>query len=274
MKGWSTTLFKITLSVMAIAITEQGLAAQPLVGEVEQIAGDAPLKWSKPFQGEANDLMIEFTRAMKGKDAQANTKELMHGVSTLSFLPEGLMLTRQDNAKLLVLKTSVEGKKMVDDWETAQRNAEKQFGPNGRAFLASIEEVRQDGDRLEIHRAGRGELLVELGKKKLHHAFDLKAIRFSNIGFEMGEIKGHPALMDLTGVTVLVNAPGFTLPVEVKQFCKWKKPSGEMDVTVGVKTPVPGAIRTILFLPRICQFHFVMPKKPEDNESAKEAKSN
>lgn len=226
------------------------------------------LKWQRPFEGECSDMMIEFTRAMKGKDAKSNTKELMHGVTEMTFLEQGLMFTRSDEERLLILKSSQEGKRLTDDWEKARTNAEKQFGPSGKEFLASIASIKQDGDRIEINRTGKRELLVELGRRKLHHAFDLKAIRFSNINFEMGRINGHPALMDLNGVTVLINAPGFTLPVQVKQFCKWKKPGGEMDVTVGVKTPIPGAIRTLLFLPRICHFHFVMPKKPDDNDDA------
>ncbi len=259
-------------SLLSFAIL---LLAQPYAhcsdSAVEEISATQEPKWNKPFEGEATDMMMEFTRAMKGKAAKESTRELMRGVIELTFLEEGLMFTRCDNERLLILKNSEEGKRLTEDWDKAQKNAEKQFGPSGKEFLAGIKSIKQDNNRIEINRCGKGDLLVDLGKKKLHHAFDLKAIRFSKINFEMGTINGHPALLDLNGVTVLINAPGFTLPVQVKQFCKWKKSTGELDVTVGVKTPIPGAIRTLLFLPRICQFHFSMPKKPdEDNDKTPE----
>jgi hypothetical protein len=256
--------------VLSLALTA---AVTPLSGncssaESVEVVSGKELKWSKPLCGDATDMMEVFTHAMKGKPTKEGTKELMHGVTELTFEEEGLMFKRADNARLLLLKTSEEGEKLTKEWDKAQRNAEKQFGPSGKEFLQSIQTIKQSGDRIEIVRTGKPELLVDLGKKKLHHAFDLKAIRFSGINFALGEIKGHPALMDLNGVTVLINAPGFTLPVQVKQFCKWKKTSGETEVTVGVKPPLPGAIRALLFLPKVVQFHFIMPKKPEDQEDA------
>ncbi|MBY0548660.1 MAG: hypothetical protein K2W95_15420 [Candidatus Obscuribacterales bacterium] len=234
--------------------------------DLEVIQGSKDAKWQTPLPGQKTDSLLVFTRAITGKETKESTNELLNGVTEMSFLDEGLMFTRSDNARLLIAKTSDEGAVLTQDWEKAKRNAEKQFGPSGRAFLSSIQSIRRQGDRIAVVRTDE-ELLVELGQRKLHKAFDLKAIRFGSINFTLGQIQGKPALTDIDGVTVLVNAPGLTIPVHVKQFCKWKKPSGETDITVGIKTPVPGAVRAMLFLPKVVSFHFVMPKKKEDQES-------
>lgn len=249
--------------IMAATISPPTAAADP---NVEVIQGSKTAKWQTPLPEQKTDSLLVFTRAITGKETKECTNELLNGVTEMSFLDEGLLFTRSDNARLLIAKTSDEGAELTQDWEKAKRNAEKQFGPSGRAFLSSIQSIRRKGDRIAVVRSDEN-MLVELGQRKLHKAFDLKAIKFGSIDFTLGQIQGKPALTDIDGVTVLVNAPGLTIPVHVKQFCKWKKPSGETDITVGIKTPVPGALRAILFLPKVMSFHFVMPKKKDDQES-------
>lgn len=241
------------------------------VAEVEVITGEQDAKWRNSLTLPGGDSLLNFTKAVSGKDTKQSTRDLLNGVIEVNFLDEGLMFKRCDNAQLLISRHSKEGEKLEQDWEKAKRNAEKQFGSSGRAFLSSIKTIRRLGDRIEVIRSDNN-LLVEVGKKKLHHAFDLKAIKFENINLTLGEIRQKPALIDIDGVTVMVNAPGITLPVHVKQFCKWKNEKGDTDITVGIKSPVPAPLRAVLFLPKVVVFNFVLPKRKDDKEETSEPK--
>lgn len=229
--------------------------------DVLEIDGVEPFEWHKPMES-GSDTLLRFTRAITGKPTKPETDRLMTGVTEVIFAEEGLIFQRQDSKRLMIPKASVDGQKLCAEWEQAQANAFEQFGPSGREFLQSILMIKEGEDgRVEIVRSGPEELCVDLGRRKLHRAFDLRGIRFRHIVLEMGTIADHPALTNIDGVTILLNAPGFTLPVDVKQFCKWKNVDECMDVTVGVKNPLPIPFRALLFMPKIMSFHFILPRK-------------
>lgn len=206
------------------------------------------------------ETLFYFTEAISGKKLKPQSSDLLRGVTEVAMKGQRIVFTRMDNEQLELGPDTAHGAEVLKDWEKAQKNAAKQFGPKGEEFLKSIEAIRLVGDRVEVLRKGEEELSIVMGERKLHHAFDLRGLRFRKISFLIDSSGDHPFLKDIEGVTVLINAPGFSFPVEVKEFHKKKDPKGT-DLTVGVRNPVPGAIRAFLFMPAVIRFRFHMPKK-------------
>lgn len=210
---------------------------------------------------DGNLELAEFTQAISGKPIKADTEELLKGVVEVHLKPEYLEFRRSDNEQLRLYTESPRGIKMREDWNKAVKNAEERFGPSGRAFLESIAAIRLVDNHIEVDRTGPEEFVVEMGEKTLHRAFDLKALRFKKIRLNLDKSSEHTGLKDIDGVTVVVGAPGLSLPVEVKEFRRFKNDQGDTDVRVGVKNPVPGPLRTLFAMPQVLSFHFVLPKK-------------
>ena len=233
--------------------------SEPDPSKIESSEGDADdLKWPNAIQTGSTTL-FSFTEAISGKKLKRRSYDLLLGVNQVELRGKRLVFMRVDNQELEMGDDTAHGAETMTDWEKSKTNAAKQFGPKGEEFLDSIKCIKVNGDRVEVLRTD-SDLSVVMGERKLHHAFDLRGLRFRNISFLIDCSKKHPFLKDIEGVTVLLNAPGFCIPVDVKEFHKWKTDKGT-DLTVGVRNPVPNALRTVLFMPSVIRFHFFMPKK-------------
>ena len=217
------------------------------------------LKWPQAID-KGPDLFFYFTEAISGKPLKPASYELLKGVTEVCLRDDKIIFKRIDNKELEMGADTAHGAEVKSDWDKAKKKAGKQFGPNGQTFLESIKTIKLNGDRVELIRSGAEEISIVMGERKLHHAFDLRGLRFGKVSFLIDTSQKHPFLKDIDGVSVLINAPGFSFPVEVKEFHKWKNEKGT-DLKVGVKNPVPGALRTVLFMPPVIRFHFSMPKK-------------
>jgi hypothetical protein len=233
--------------------------SEPDPSKIESSDGDADdLKWPQAIESGSTTL-FSFTEAISGKRLKRRSYDLLLGVTQVALRGKRLVFTRVDNQELEMGDDTAHGTETMTDWEKSKANAAKQFGPKGKEFLDSIQCIKVNGNRVDVLRTD-SDLSVEMGERKLHRAFDLRGLRFRNISFLIDCSQEHPFLKDITGVTVLLNAPGFCIPVDVKEFHKWKTEKGT-DLKVGVRNPVPNALRTVLFMPALIHFHFFMPKK-------------
>lgn len=217
--------------------------------------------WSKPLK-EGPDTIFYFAEAISGKTLKPETKELLRGVDSVTIEKDKISLHRIDKEQVDLTKESEHGRKFFDDWEKSKINIESKFGPPGKDFLDSIAGVNIDGSRIKIQRSNSDEFTVDMGDRKLHHAFDLRGLRFGQINLSVDTSGAHPALKDIQGVSALINAPGFSFPVRVLEFSKVRLEK-ENDIKVGVSNPVPGAVRALLFLPSILRFHFKLQRKEQ-----------
>lgn len=219
------------------------------------------LGWKKPLES-GPDLIFYFAEAISGKKLKPETYDLLRGVERVQILSDRIVFERVDKEHLDLSFESEHGAKFYDDWKKTKTNTEHKFGKAGLDFLESVESVQINGDRIEVLRKNNEEIQIEMGSKKLHRAFDLRAIRFRQISLAVDSSSQHPAIKDIQGVTAVLNMPGFSLPVDVKEFKKLRLEK-ENDLTVGVKNPVPGAMRAFLFLPEILRFHFRLARKEQ-----------
>lgn len=233
--------------------------SEPDPSRIESSEGDADdVRWPQSIQTGSTTL-FSFTEAISGRKLKRRSYDLLLGVTQVTLKGKRIVFSRVDNQELEMGDDTAHGAETMGDWEKSKTNAVKQFGPKGKEFLDSIQCIKVNGDRVEVLRTD-SDLQVEMGERKLHHAFDMRGLRFRNISFLIDCSQEHPFLRDITGVTILLNAPGFCIPVDVKEFHKWKTDKGT-DLTVGVRNPVPNALRTVLFMPPVIRFHFFMPKK-------------
>lgn len=233
--------------------------SEPDPAYIEPSDGDPDdLKWPDSISSGSTTL-FSFTEAISGKKLKRRSYDLLLGVTQVALRGKRLVFSRIDNKEIEMGDDTAHGAETMSDWEKSKANAVKQFGPKGREFLESIQCIKVDGNKVEVIRTD-SDLSVEMGERKLHRAFDLRGLRFRDISFLIDCSKEHPFLKDIQGVTILLNAPGFCIPVDVKEFHKWKTEKGT-DLTVGVRNPVPNALRTVLFMPPVIRFHFFMPKK-------------
>ncbi|MBX9724084.1 MAG: hypothetical protein K2X81_21940 [Candidatus Obscuribacterales bacterium] len=220
---------------------------------------DDSIKWTKPI-AEGNDRIFYFAEAVGGKALKKDTYDLLLGVTEVVIEKDKIIFRRSDKEELQFSADTEHGGKFFKDWEKSKHNLEAKFGNPGREFLESIEGVHVDGERILINRKGPPVLSIDMGNRKLHHAFDLKGIRFSSLGMTVDTSGKHPSLKDINGASVILNAPGLSFPVEVKEFAKLKTDKGA-DIKVGIKNPVPSALKAILFLPAVLRFHFFLQRK-------------
>lgn len=230
---------------------------------------DAPSlpKWSSQFPGNS-DYMKRFTEAITGKPVKPETAELLNGVTELSLNDDSIEFKREDNAVLRVTRDTDWATEVLSNWQKAQDNAEKRFGPSGKQFLRSIKCIAVNGQQIEIRRESIEPLEVNLGNRKLHSAFDLRGIKFDEIRLCV-DSKEHPGLCDISGVSVTIGANGFSMPVQVKEFRKVIVEGGASDVTVGVQNPIPRPVRRILGMQNVLSFNFLLPKR-KDAEAHKD----
>lgn len=217
------------------------------------------IHWTKPIS-EGPDTIYYFAEAISGKTLKQETYDLLRGVIEVIIEKNKIIFHRVDNEQLQLSSDTEHGAKFFDDWDKSKINLEAKFGPAGKEFLDNIESVHVNKDRIQIARKGPAELCVELGKRKLHHAFDLRALRFRQISLAVDNNGKHPRMKDIEGVSAIINAPGFSFPVGVKEFGKLRLKKGN-DINVGVSNPVPAPVRAFLFLPGILRFHFILPRK-------------
>lgn len=233
--------------------------SEPDPAYIEPSDGDPDdIRWPDAISSGSTTL-FSFTEAISGKKLKRRSYDLLLGVTQVALRGKRLVFSRIDNKEIEMGDDTAHGAETLSDWEKSKANAVKQFGPKGREFLESIQCIKVDGNKVEVIRTD-SDLSVEMGERKLHRAFDLRGLRFRDISFLIDCSKEHPFLKDIQGVTILLNAPGFCIPVDVKEFHKWKTDKGT-DLTVGVRNPVPNALRTVLFMPPVIRFHFFMPKK-------------
>lgn len=222
---------------------------------------DDLFRWPSKI-AEGPETVFYFAEAISGKKLKPKTFELLRGVTDVSLEKGKIVFHRIDKTDLALSSDTEAGAKFYDDYEKAKINLEAKFGPPGREFLESIDSVHIKGDRVEIVRKGNQDTMINLGQRKLHHAFDLRGLRFRQLSVVVDTAGAHPFLKDIEGVTAVINAPGFSFPVEVKEFAKLRLEK-ENDIKVGVRNPVPPAVRAILFLPGILRFHFRLSRKEQ-----------
>ncbi|MBX9690202.1 MAG: hypothetical protein K2X27_26050 [Candidatus Obscuribacterales bacterium] len=219
------------------------------------------LKWQQPLE-DGPDTFISFVEAISGRKSKSNTYELLHGVTEIRIEEKKLVFERIDQQKLELGFDTSDGAKFVEDWQKSKRNLEDKFGKAGSDFLDNIQGVKLSEKRIYVIRKNAVDLNVTLGQRKIHQAFDLKALHFSDLNMLVDSSGEHPALKDIRGVKAQINAPGFSFPVEVKEFAKWRLKKSN-DIKVAVQNPLPSAIRAILFLPAILRFHFTIARKED-----------
>lgn len=233
-------------------------SSEPIESEAIDENDNTP-KWASKIETGSEDLFY-FVEAVSGKKLKPNTYDLLKGVTDIEIGPTQIKFVRSDKQELIVGADTTGGTKFYQDWEKSKTNLQDKFGDQGRAFLDSIAAVHLTGSRIDVQRKGDDELTVELGDKKLHPAFDLRSIKFRRISMLVDKSGSFPKLRDITGIVAVIKAPGFSFPVEVKDFCKLRLQT-ENDITVGVTDPVPPALRAFLFLPSIFHFHFRLKRK-------------
>lgn len=251
-------LFLSQNSALADSAAAAGEAASPS----ENHSSDAEdFSWSKPIK-DGPDTIFYFAEAISGKTLKDETKDLLRGVDKVTIDKTKISLHRVDDEQVDFAAESEHGRKFFEDWEKSKINLESKFGAAGKAFLDSIKSVQIDGSRIRIQRSNSDDFTVEMGERKLHHAFDLRGLRFGQISMNVDISNKHPGLKDIDGVSAVINAPGFSFPVRVREFSKLRLEK-ENDIKVGVSNPVPSAVRTFLFLPSILRFHFKLPRKEQ-----------
>ncbi len=216
-------------------------------------------KWKNKLDDGPEDLFY-FVEAVSGKKLKDQTFNLLKGVTDIEISEDHIQFFRCDKQSLRVGGDTTGGAKFYEDWEKAKTNLQEKFGDQGKEFLDNIQGIHLAGNRIEVIRKGPEELNIDLGDKKLHPAFDLRSIRFKKIAVTVDNSSTFPKLRDINGVVAVIKAPGFSFPVEVKDFCKVRL-EAENDITVGVTDPVPSAIRAFFFLPSIFHFHFRLKRK-------------
>lgn len=220
---------------------------------------DESIHWSKPLP-DGPDRVFYFAEAISGKKLKPETCELLRGVTEVDIRADKIIFKRIDQEEMQFGRDTVHGSKFFQDWEKAKVNLEAKFGPSGKDFMDSIESVRISGDRIEVQRKGPAELSINLGERKLHHAFDLRGLRIRQMSMTVDTSAKHPQLKEIQGISAIINAPGFSFPVEVKEFAKLRLEK-ENDIKVGVQNPVLSAVRTLLFMQPILRFHFRLSRK-------------
>lgn len=216
-------------------------------------------RWKKSLS-EGSDHLFYFVEAISGKKLKTETYELLKGVNEVAIEKSRIVFRRSDNQELEISHDTDGGAKFFSDWEKSKINLEDKFGKSGKEFLDNIASVHLKGDRIEVIRNGPEELVVELGNRKIHPAFDLRGLRFRKISLLVDRKSDFPGLEDIQGVTAVIKAPGLSFPVDVKEFSK-KKLEKENEIKVGVRNPVPGALRALLFMPQVFRFHFKLKRK-------------
>lgn len=242
-----------------------GCGAQATEAAASSIEKKIETESDTPWKTElasGTDRIFYFAEAVSGKKLKPETYKLLLGVNEVLINNDKITFHRSDGEKLEFSRDSTHGSKFFDDWDKSKINLEHKFGPAGKEFLESVEKVQVDGNRIGVIRKGADDVQVELGKRKIHHAFDLRALRFRKLSMLVDTSAKSPELKDITGVSAILNMPGFSFPVDVKEFRKIRLEK-ENDIKVGVRNPVPKTMRTILFLPSILRFHFKLARKEE-----------
>lgn len=261
MKQVILLLLFLLIQTQAIAASESSESSNQVVSEAaRQDPDDNPaLYWKKQIES-GPDQIFYFAEAVSGKKLRPETYKLLLGVNHVVIQADRIVFQRADGEEVTFSKDSVHGSKFFEDWEKSKLNLEQKFGAAGKNFLESVDGVLVKDDRIEVQRRNKEEFQVELGERKLHHAFDLRALRFKDIRLAVDKSDEHPYLKDIEGVSAVLNMPGFSFPVEVKEFRKIRMEK-QNDIKVGVRNPVPGPMRALLFLPSILRFHFLLSRK-------------
>jgi hypothetical protein len=260
--GWASTLLFVFTLVFSfgpgcLAENVETASLEPS-GEVKKDLVDS-LQWAKPL-AEGPDKMYYFVEAISGKKLKPKTYDVLHGVTDVSLQESKIVFHRVDKEELELRFDTEHGAKFSEDWEKAKVNLESKFGPSGREFLDSVDSVHLAGDRIEVVRKGTQDTRIDLGGRKLHRTFDVRGLRFRQLSMKVDRSGKHSSLKDIEGVTAVINAPGFSFPVEVKEFSKIKLEKVN-DIKVGVRNPMPTPVRAILFMPSILRFHFLLSRK-------------
>ncbi len=224
-----------------------------------QKSDDEDIHWTSSIN-EGTDTIYYFAEAVSGKTLKQDSYDLLRGVTDVLIEKERIRFVRCDKEEIELSAATTHGSKFFKDWEKSKTNLESKFGPAGKQFLENIEAVHVIGDRIEVARKGPELLSVDMGERKFHHAFDLRGLRFSKMSMKVDSSGKNPSLKDIEGVSVILNAPGFHFPVDVKEFAK-KRLEKNNDIKIGIKNPVPAPVRAMLFLPPVLRFHFEIARK-------------
>ncbi len=230
-----------------------------MIQQQESSNTEAIPKWTRRIE-EGPDQIFFLAEAVSGKKLKNETFDLLRGVTEVVIEKQEIIFKRIDKEELKISSDTESGGKFFDDWEKSKTNLEDKFGRQGKEFLENIKSVHVSGDRIQVERNGPEELVVELGSKKLHPAFDLRGLRFKQISMLVDHSGDYPCLKDIQGVSAIIKAPGLSFPVEVKEFWK-RRLKKDNEIKVAVKNPVPAAVRVFLFMPAILRFHFSLPRK-------------
>ena len=159
---------------------DSGSASSVPVPEQKNDCANDELKWPLCVSEGPDDLFY-FLEAVSGKKFKPKTFDLLHGVTDVTVENNVIVFHRVDKVELRLGHDTERGGKFFEDWEKAKINLEAKFGPSGRDFLDSVDRVHIAGERIEVIRKGAPDLVINLGDRKLHHAFDLRGLRFGRL---------------------------------------------------------------------------------------------
>ena len=89
----------------------------------------------------------------------------------------------------------------------------------------------------------------------------IKAVKLEDISFTVERDQTKSCITNITGVTLMLDA--FNLPIEFREFARWKDSDGHNIYSIGIKNPMPHPLISLFGLNEVLHLKFTESSKKD-----------
>jgi hypothetical protein len=186
---------------------------------------------------------------------------MLSGVVRIERVSDGIMLVREhDQPAILIGHDTAFGDTLLNGIDKATNKAGIKFGDPAAAFIAKIHGLSVDGSTIKIDQSGPATIPITIEQKQDKHYW-IKAVKLEDISFTVERDQTKSCITNITGVTLMLDA--FNLPIEFREFARWKDSDGHNIYSIGIKNPMPHPLISLFGLNEVLHLEFTESSKKD-----------
>jgi hypothetical protein len=191
--------------------------------------------------------------AIAGRAAEKQTQDLLRGVVRIEWVEGSVRLLREDGALLMSGADSGLGHLVGQARHKIAEKVRVTFGELAAKLVEELSTVTAESNRITIPTDGHKSILLEVTQKQ-DRKFWVKELKLDQPTFEVGESANRTALVNITGVKVVLEA--MNLPIDIREFVRYSSNAGDTIYSVGITNPMPKPFVALLGLGHILHIKF------------------
>lgn len=243
---WAAVWLVVSIDLAPIALAVDDVHVVP-----GQTADPAPIPNNPNAVG--NFVLLQAIEAVTGDRTDDTITKILTGVVRIERNDDGIKLTKETDTPIVIGHDTTFGDTLLNGIDKATTKARAKFGDPAADFVKGIHAVSVDGTKVKVEKDGPTTIDITVLQKQEKHYW-VKAVKIDDVSFDVAREPQTCAITNITGVSVILDA--VNLPIEIREFRRWRDSSGQNVYSVGIKNPIPHPIVALFRLDEVLHLKF------------------